>query len=67
MSEELKPCPFCRASLDIKWVKKHSDHIGRIGYKVNCYSCETLGPFAFTEEVAIKLWNTRATGNEVKS
>jgi len=64
MSEELKPCPFCKTSLDIKWVEKQSDHIGRIGYKVNCYSCEALGPFAFTEERAIELWNKRTNTSD---
>ena len=55
MTEELKPCPFCGCDQVLTW---HIGHYDR-PWVVECWRCQTQGPHAITEDVAIKLWNER--------
>lgn len=66
-TEELKPCPFCRGTVDCVHTN-HRDLINRT-YQYVCRSCganiflnvvDKYKSAAATEQEAIKLWNRRA-------
>lgn len=64
MSEELKPCPFCGGKPQLYKNDPYMDD--RRHNRVHCKKCGVDGPHDtwFTLEGVIKLWNTRAGGEE---
>jgi hypothetical protein len=72
--EELKPCPFCGDSFDVKvYILKKilfeddeefqefygEKPKGRHTYRVICSNCEVWGQPRFNSESAIRAWNKR--------
>lgn len=53
MSEQLKPCPFCRESTGINYVND-------TGPAMRCHWCKAEGPVAKDEASARASWNRRA-------
>lgn len=53
-------CPFC-AHTESEPEYVEDDEEGRPLFYVTCLSCESSGPWAVGEELAIKVWNSRAT------
>lgn len=51
---QINSCPFCGKTSGL-YVK--SDSTTAYNYVVACYECNAQGPFAYTEEVAISMWN----------
>ena len=52
---ELKRCPFCGGDNVGVWHSKFNTH----WYEVHCYDCHFGLSQSYTEEEAIKAWNTR--------
>ena len=53
MSKNLKPCPICRAEVNVtKWWAKME-----IVYQVQCKYCGNKGSLYLTRDEAIEMWN----------
>lgn len=68
---DLKPCPFCGVEdgdhdgglpfLRLVVMPGHRTHSGPALRAVRCNNCDCLGPRIESPEIALDLWNTRAT------
>ena len=65
MSEELKPCPFCRA-LEPQKIMFCDDLYGWI-YRVQCVNCKAMVESLADMEKAIQQWNTRPAEEALKA
>ena len=55
MSEELKPCPFCKES---EFITLRFEKLFDMDFHyVHCRICEARGPRHIHKEKAIELWN----------
>ena len=61
MSEQLKPCPFCREK-----EKLHFDRVSECAGTIDCDRCQAIGPEAPTKDEAISAWNTRPEAAQVR-
>ena len=65
MSNELKPCPFCRA-LEPQKIMFCDDLYGWI-YRVQCVNCKAMVESLADMEKAIQQWNTRPAEDALKA
>ena len=55
---KLKPCPFCGSTNQNLFTCM--TYAGDTRYGFYCWSCQTKGPRADSEELAAEAWNRRA-------
>ena len=66
MSEELKPCPFCGATNELKKCR-FFDMVGRV-YSIECEKCNDTRVMSSVSMDAAKIkWNTRPEEDRLKA
>lgn len=57
--DELKPCPFCGGQGAQKEDSNYNLTGGETMYHVQCKECGADGPWEYSEQASIYVWNKR--------
>ena len=64
MSEELKPCPFCRGEAMLCVSGSQDD---KVWFYIVCGDCGTCSDHVSAKEIAVRIWNTRPEEERLKA